>query len=63
MANGNPVLILWVAGGVAVGLLVANWSPVRAVIYAVVWLVAAGILFARGQLRRKPAPEESTGGE
>ncbi len=50
-------MILGVAGGVAVGLLVANWSPVRAVIYAVIWLVAAGVLMVRGQLRRK-APEE-----
>ncbi|WP_278263497.1 hypothetical protein [Nocardia sp. AG03] len=56
-STGNPIMILGVAGGVAVGLLVANWSPVRAVIYAVIWLVAAGVLMVRGQLRRK-APEE-----
>ncbi len=52
-------MILGVAGGVAIGLLVANWSPVRAVIYAVIWLVAAGVLLARGQLRRKATPESA----
>ncbi|MFB7875736.1 MULTISPECIES: hypothetical protein [unclassified Nocardia] len=56
-SSGNPVMILGVAGGVAVGLLVANWSPVRAVIYAVIWLVAAGVLLVRGQLRRRSAEE------
>lgn len=43
----NAVIILGAAGGAAIGLLVANWSAMRAVVYAVIWLIAAGILLYR----------------
>lgn len=52
----NAVMILGVAGGVAIGLLAANWSAMRALVYAVIWLVAAGILLYR---QRREAAEKT----
>ncbi|MET9211333.1 MULTISPECIES: hypothetical protein [unclassified Nocardia] len=49
--------ILGLLGGVAVILLLTNWSPMRAVAYAVIWSVAAVVLVVRD--RRRPA-ETST---
>ncbi|MGS2811206.1 hypothetical protein [Nocardia sp. MW-W600-9] len=49
--------ILGLLGGVAVVLLLTNWSPMRAVAYAVIWSLAAVVLVVRD--RRRPA-EQST---
>ena len=45
--------ILGLLGGVAVILLLTNWSPMRAVAYAVIWSLAAVVLVVRE--RRRPA--------
>ncbi|MFB8277069.1 hypothetical protein [Nocardia colli] len=53
---GKAALPLGVMAGVAVGLLAANWSPMRAVIYGVVWVIAAAVLLVR-ESRRPPEPD------
>ncbi|MBW0274023.1 hypothetical protein ATM97_32420 [Nocardia sp. MH4] len=45
--------ILGLLGGVAVILLLTNWSAMRAVAYAVIWSLAAVVLVVRE--RRRPA--------
>ncbi|NNH75422.1 hypothetical protein HLB23_37190 [Nocardia uniformis] len=56
----NSLLPLGVLAGVAIGLLLANWSPMRAVIYAVLWCVAAVVLLVRDY--RRDASEPRSGG-
>ncbi|MFD6107557.1 hypothetical protein ACFWFQ_33400 [Nocardia salmonicida] len=44
-------------GGVALVMLMVNWSLMRAVAFAVIWVVAAGVLVLRD--RRRGAEETS----
>lgn len=43
----NTARLLTLFGGVALVMLMVNWSLVRAVAFAVIWAVAAGILLLR----------------
>lgn len=60
--NGQPstTRILGLLGGVAIILLLTNWSPMRAVAYAVIWSVAAVVLVLRDRRRSAGivAPEQ-----
>ncbi|TCJ96725.1 hypothetical protein [Nocardia alba] len=47
--------LLTLFGGVALVMLMVNWSPMRAVAFAVIWTVAAGVLVLRD--RRRGAEE------
>ncbi|WP_069162970.1 hypothetical protein [Nocardia altamirensis] len=57
----NTMLVLGVLAAVAIGLLAANWSSTRAVVYAVVWSFAALFLIARDfyATRRHPKPTDT----
>ncbi|MFG1771983.1 hypothetical protein ACGFIX_20600 [Nocardia salmonicida] len=50
--------LLTLFGGVALVMLMVNWSLMRAVAFAVIWSVAAGVLVFRD--RRRGAEESST---
>ncbi|MFD3745618.1 hypothetical protein [Nocardia sp. NPDC058633] len=43
--------LLTLFGGVAVVMLMVDWSPMRAVAFAVIWVVAAGVLIVRDRRR------------
>ncbi|MFD9548729.1 hypothetical protein ACFWBG_15170 [Nocardia salmonicida] len=49
--------LLTLFGGVALVMLMVNWSLMRAVAFAVIWAVAAGVLVLRD--RRRGAEETS----
>ncbi|MEV6061163.1 hypothetical protein [Nocardia asteroides] len=52
--------VLGILGGVAIILLLTNWSPMRAIAYAVIWSVAAVVLVLRERRRSADivAPEQ-----
>ncbi len=57
--NTNRLLTLF--GGVALVMLMVNWSPLRAVAYAVIWAIAAGILLLRDRRNgTNPDPSPAT---
>lgn len=49
--QANTPRLLGLLGGVAVLLLITNWSPMRAVAYAVIWSIAAVVLVVRDRRR------------
>lgn len=49
--QANTPRLLGLLGGVAVLLLITNWSPMRAVAYGVIWSVAAVVLVVRDRRR------------
>ncbi len=57
--SAHSMRLLGLFGGVAVLLLITNWSPMRAVAFAVIWVVAAAVLLVRDRRRpvEAPAPE------
>ncbi|MEV0334381.1 hypothetical protein [Nocardia sp. NPDC050717] len=50
--SAHSMRLLGLFGGVAVLLLMTNWSPMRAVAFAIIWAVAAAVLLVRD--RRRP---------
>ncbi|MGW6422585.1 hypothetical protein ACWF82_07905 [Nocardia sp. NPDC055053] len=53
--QANTPRLLGLLGGVAVLLLITNWSPMRAVAYGVIWSVAAVVLVVRDRRRSAEA--------
>ncbi|MFC9659862.1 hypothetical protein ACFVJ5_06455 [Nocardia sp. NPDC127606] len=49
--------LLTLFGGVALVMLMVNWSLMRAVAFAVIWAVAAGVLVLRD---RRRGPEDTS---
>ncbi|MEV0852229.1 hypothetical protein ACGFQG_17130 [Nocardia fluminea] len=47
-------------GGVAVVMLMVNWSLVRAVAFAVIWAIAAGVLVVRDRRRGAESIEQTS---
>ncbi|MEV6220929.1 hypothetical protein AB0M13_04685 [Nocardia fluminea] len=47
-------------GGVAVVMLMVNWSLMRAVAFAVIWAIAAGVLVVRDQRRGAESIEQTS---
>ncbi|MFD3592479.1 hypothetical protein ACFWU5_07095 [Nocardia sp. NPDC058640] len=55
--------LLTIFGGVAIVMLLVNWSLMRAVAFAVIWAIAAAVLVLRDRRRGAPEPTESDTGE
>ncbi|MFD3508671.1 hypothetical protein [Nocardia sp. NPDC058666] len=55
--------LLTIFGGVAIVMLLVNWSLMRAVAFAVIWAIAAAVLVLRDRRRGTPEPTESDPGE
>ncbi|MFE6922274.1 hypothetical protein ACFVAV_14615 [Nocardia sp. NPDC057663] len=55
--QANTPRLLGLLGGVAVLLLITNWSPMRAVAYGVIWSVAAVVLVVRDRRRGAETPD------
>lgn len=54
--SAHSMRLLGLFGGVAILLLITNWSAMRAVAFAVVWVVAAAVLLVRDRRRPVEAP-------
>ncbi|MFC4128375.1 hypothetical protein [Nocardia rhizosphaerae] len=54
--SSHSLRLLGLFGGVAVLLLLTNWSPMRAVVFAGVWAVAAAVLVLRDRRARVKDP-------
>ncbi|MFC9472247.1 hypothetical protein ACFTS5_08640 [Nocardia sp. NPDC056952] len=52
--------LLTLFGGVALVMLMVNWSLMRAVAFAVIWAVAAGVLVLRDRRRGVEATSPAT---
>ncbi|MGF0316238.1 hypothetical protein [Nocardia fluminea] len=52
--------LLTLFGGVAVVMLMVNWSLMRAVAFAVIWAVAAGVLILRDRRRGAAGIEQTS---
>ncbi|MFF2083513.1 hypothetical protein ACFVVM_07035 [Nocardia sp. NPDC058176] len=48
--------LLGLFAGVAIIMLLANWSPMRAVAFAVIWSIAAAVLLLRDRRRAADSP-------
>ncbi|MFE1591311.1 hypothetical protein [Nocardia sp. NPDC058705] len=56
--------LLTLFGGVAIVMLMVNWSLLRAIAFAAIWAVAAGVLVLRDRRRGTAAvPDSSDSGE
>ncbi|KQY32531.1 hypothetical protein ASD42_19455 [Nocardia sp. Root136] len=55
--------LLTLFGGVALVMLMVNWSLIRAVAFAVIWAVAAGVLVLRDRRRGAEDIDETSAAE